>query len=322
MPLAALFPIAGALSAPAFFLMFALASLGAPFLALVCLTAAALRSMSHPEAYSRRLLRMALSCAAPALLVFSAAAALAAYRVPWLADWVMAAPLAPGLFAVLVFAYCASLTTIRFSRPPSRRGRQSSPLGQSFILAVLGVAILWLGLGLCSSLAEQARAVLHAPTAGSLGVAQLITTDITALPYAWTGLAALVALCAATAGAISLEYLLLRRDHEPFGREALAHVLRLAARCTLRSTLFAMAFLPVLWMHTPDMPALPGGGFAAKTLLGVCGGSCALICLFSATVAHSTRPWDRPLTIHANLLVLWLGLTALLSVGLLNFYAV
>jgi len=38
-------------------------------------------------------------------------------------------------------------------------------------------------------------------------------------------------------------------------------------------------------------------------------------------VARSARPWDCALTIHANLLALWLGLSALLSLGLLNFYA-
>jgi hypothetical protein len=322
MPLADLLPIAGALSAPAFFLIFALASLGSPFLALVCLTAAALRSTAHPEAYSRRLLRMALSCAVPTLLVFTASTALTVYRMPWILDWVRAAPLIPGLFAVLILAFCASLTTMRLSRPSPRHGRQNSPLGQSFILAGLSVAILWLGLALCASLTEQARAVLHAPTDGSLAVAALITTDVTTLPCMWTGLAALVALCAALAGAISLEYLLLLRDREPFGREALAHALRLAARCTLRSTLVAAAFLPVLWTHLPDMPALPGGELAAKTLICVCGGACVLICLFSASIARSTRPWDSALTIHTNMLLLWLGLTAILSVGLLNFYAV
>ncbi|GAB6125266.1 hypothetical protein [Humidesulfovibrio idahonensis] len=317
-----LLPIVGALSGPAFFLIFALAALGAPLLALVCLLAAALRSTAHPEAYARRLLRMALTCAVPSLLVFAAAGALAAYRTEWLADWVRAAPMGPGLFAVAALAFCASLVTMRLSRPSARHGRQNSPLGQAFILTLLAATILWLGLALGISLQDQAQAILRSPMADGIGVAPLMTPDVTALPNLWTALAALVALSAAAAGAISLEYLLLLRDREPFGRDALAHVLRLAARCTLRAALLAGAFLPVLWTHLPAMPALQGGETAAKSLLGICAAACVLLCVFSGIVARSARPWDKPLSIHAAVLVLWGGLTSLLSVALLCHYAV
>ena len=265
---------------------------------------------------------MALSCAVPALLTFVLAAALLAYRAAWVGDWVRAAPLGPGLFAVAALAFFASLTTLRLSRPSPRHRRQNSPLGQAFILTLLAAAILWLGLALGISLQDQAQAVLRAPSEGGLGVAPLITPDVSTLPNLWTALAALIALSAAAAGAMSLEYLLMLRDREPFGREALAHVLRLAARCTLRATLLAGAFLPVLWTHLPEMPALPGGELAAKVLLGVCAGTSAFICLFTILVARSTRPCSRQLCIHGIALMLWLGLTALLSVGLLCFYAV
>jgi hypothetical protein len=321
MPLTDLLPIAGAMSAPAFFLIFALAALGAPLLALVCLLAAALRSTAHPEAYARRLLRMALTCAVPSLLLFCTAGALAAYRAPWLADWLLADPVGPGLFAVAALAFCASLTVMRVSRPSPRHRRQNSPLGQAFIVTLLAVALLGLGLALGAALLAQAQAVVRAPSEGGLGVAQLILPDLTTLPKLWPSLAALVALCGACAGALSLEYLLLLRDREPFGRDALAHVLRLAARCTLRASLLAGAFLPVIWTHLPPLAGLPGAPQAARMMLGVCAASCLLECLFAGIVARSTRPWDRPLSIHCGVLVLWLGLTSLLSLVFLSIYA-
>lgn len=322
MPLVDLLPIFGAMSAPAFFLSFACAALGAPLLALVCLTAAALRSSAHPEAYARRALRMALSCAVPALLALVLAAVLAMQRAPWLWDWLRAAPTGPGLFAVACLAFCASLITMRRARPSSRRGRQDSRLGQTFVIALLGVIILVLGLALAIPALEQARAVLAAPAEGGIAVATLILPDISALPANfWTGLAACCALCMAAAGAMSLEYLLLLRDREPFGRDALANILRLGARATLRSTLLAAAFLPVLWNHLPELPRLPGANLAARVLLAIAVASCLLLSMASGIVAHSNRPWDRSLSIHVAVLSVWLGLTACLSIVLVCFYA-
>ncbi|OIO02239.1 MAG: hypothetical protein AUJ49_06565 [Desulfovibrionaceae bacterium CG1_02_65_16] len=319
MPLADLLPIAGALSAPAFLLIFALAALGAPFFAFLYLLTAALRSSPHLEAYASRLLRMALTCAVPSLLIAFASAGLAGYRTPWLMDWVRAAPLPPALLGLASLAFCASLLTLRRRTP--RHGRLGSPLGQAFILAILAGGLLWLGLALSTALQEQARAVLHAPSESGLGVAPLILPDVTTMPGLGFALAAALVLGGLAAGAISLEYLLLRRDREPFGRDALSYMLRMAARGTLRCALLAAAFIVALWLRLPDMPTAPGGDIAPKLLLGVCTVACALVFLFSQLVAHSRRPWDRALTIHANMLALWLGLTALLSLGLINFYA-
>lgn len=321
MSLAELLPIAGGLSAPAFFLVFALASLGSPLLALVCLLAAQVRNTQNPEAYARRLLRLALSCALPALPVFFGAIMLLAWRKPWLADWLYAAPLGPSLLAVALLAYCASLLTLRLSRPSSRHRQRDSALGHTAVLCLLAVVILWLAAVFCANLLHQAQAVLRAPMEGHIGVVQLITFDATLLPLNWGSLAAIIALCMASAGAISLEYLLLLRDREPFGRDAQAHMLRLAARATLRSTLLAGAFLPVLWAQLPEMPSIPGGHEDARLLLLVSGAACLLLCICAGLVARSNRPWKHALTIHASLLLLWLGLTALLSVGLLAFYA-
>jgi len=321
MPLAELLPLAGALSAPAFFLIFALASLGSPLLALLCLTIGQLRSTQYIEAYARRLLRMALTAALPALLAFVVVASLAAYKVAWLPDWVLAAPLGPGLFAVAGLAFFASLLTLRLSRPSARHARQNNPLGQAFILALLALAIIWLALALAAGLLEQAQAVLRAPADGNLTVAVLITPDASTLPpLFWTALAALAPLCTACSGALSLEYLLALRDRDPFGREALAQMLRIAARGTMRSGLLALAFLPVLWTHLREMPALPGGLLAARIMLGLAAASGLLLCLCAAVVSRSNRPWSHSLAVHLGLLTVWLGLTALLSVGMLNFY--
>lgn len=321
MSLAELLPIVGGLSAPAFFLVFALASLGSPLLALVCLLAAHLRSTQTPEAYARRLLRLALSCAVPALPVFFGAIGLLAWRKPWLADWLFAAPLGPGLLAVALLAFCASLLTLRLSAPGARHRQRSSPIGPTAVLCLLAVIILWLGALFCASLLEQAQAVLRSSADGAISVVPLVVPDVTLLPLNLGALAAVIALCMAAAGAASLEYLLLLRDREPFGRDAQAHMLRLAARATLRSALLAGAYLPVLWTQLPEMPMLPGAHTDARLLLAVCGACCLLLCLCAGFVARSNRPWKLAPTIHAALLLLWLGLTALLSVGLLAFYS-
>ncbi len=325
MPLSELLAITGAMTAPAFFLFFALASLGAPLLALPCLLFGPLGSAAHPEAYARRLLRMGFTSALPALPVLVGAAVLSGYKAPWLLDWLRAAPLGPGLLAVTILSYVASLLTLRLSRQSRRPNQrlQNSPLGQTFILALLSLAILWLALLLCSSLLDQAQAVLKATAGGDMGLAPLIVPDATDLsPLSWTSLGALAPLCVACSGAMSLEYLLVLRDREPFGRDAQSQMLRLGARSTLRAALLSLAFLPALWMRIPPMPALEGGETAARVLLGLAGLFGLLLCLFAAILSRDKRPWNRMLLIHACLLCVWLGLTALLSASLLCFYAV
>lgn len=321
MPLTELLPIAAALTAPAFFILFALAALGSPLLALVCLASGQLCSTQYIEAYARRLLRMALTAAVPPLLAFAMGSALQGYRSPWIVDWLLASPLAPGLFATAALAFFASLLTLRLSRPSPRHARQNSPLAQAFILSALALLILWLGLVLAQGMLEQAKAVLRAPVSDGLAVTPLLAPDASALTSLhWTALAALVPLCAACAGSLSQEYLLLLRDREPFGREALTQMLRIAARSTLRSTLLAAAFLPVLWTHLPDMPVLPEGRLAAQGMLGLAGAGVLLMLLSAGYLARSGRPWSHPFAAHLNALAAWLCLSALLCVALLCYY--
>lgn len=335
MPLADLLPIAGALSAPAFLLIFALAALGAPLLALLCLLTAALRSGAHPEAYARRLLRMSLTCAAPALLLTLAAAAAACWRSPWLFDWLRAEPAAPALFGGTALFYCLLLADLRRDkRDPRRTTRSAPPLGKTFLACLVAMALLWVGLVLATTVQEQALAVLRAPMDAGVGVAPLLPPDFSATPRFWLALAAAVTLSCVAGGVVSLEYMLLRRDREPFGRDALANVLRLAARSTMRCALLAVVLSMALWLRLAkllpalaDMTGAPhiagpsGASLAAQLLLGVCTASWALTAFFTLQTARSPRPWDRPLPIHAGLLSLWAGLTSVLSLGLLNFYA-
>lgn len=322
MSLVELLPIVGALSAPAFFLIFALASLGAPLLALVCLTAGQLRSTQYIEAYSRRLLRMALTAALPALLAFAVGLGAALHKAPWIMDWTLAAPMGPGLLTVAMLAFFASLVTLRLSKSSSRHARQGTPIGPTLILSVLAVCILWLVMALCASLAEQAHAVLRAPVEGGVGVAPLLTPDSSALPpLFWTALAGMLPLCAACAGALSQEYLLALRDREPFGREALAQMLRIAGRSTLRATILSVAFLPALWSRLPEMPSLPGAPAAARLMIGAAAACAMALCATSVRISRSNRPWAHPLAAHLGLLAAWAGFTALLSIGLLVFYS-
>lgn len=321
MSIVELLHMATTLAAPAFFLFFGLAALGAPLLAFICLTAGQLRSTQHPEAYARRLLRMALTCALPACLLLAGAAGLALYRVAWLRDWLQAAPLVPALLTVAITAYCASLMLLRASRA-SYRARQNAPLSQAAALAVLSGVILWLSLSLLRDLAAQAQFVLGATSEGGITLAPLLRPDLSSTtPLLWAAVLASALAASMCAGAWSLEYLLLRRDSEPFGREAFSHAMRLAARTSLRSGLLALSFLPVLWDHLTDLPGSPADAQTVKLLLSACGASIFLACSVWALLARSNRPCSRPGLVHISLTLIWLSLTAALCAALLHFYA-
>ena len=123
------------------------------------------------------------------------------------------------------------------------------------------------------------------------------------------------------AGAWSLEYLLLRRDREPFGREAFAHAMRLAARSSLRSGLLALSFLPALWGRLTDLPGSPNDARTVMALLIACGVSILAACILWGLLARSKRPCSSPMLVHGALLLVWLGLTTSLSAALMHFYA-
>ncbi|MHC1701576.1 MAG: hypothetical protein AB9900_11485 [Humidesulfovibrio sp.] len=321
MPIAELLRIPAALAAPAFFLFFGLAALGAPVLAAICLTVGQVRGTQHPEAYARRLLRMALTCALLACVVFAAATALALYRLPWLRDWLLAAPLAPALLALGIAAYCVSLLVLRMSRG-AYQARPVNSLPPATALSVLAAFILWLALSLLRDLAAQARAVLGATAEGGISLAQLMPPDLSSTaPLLWAAVLASALAAVMCAGAWSLEYLLLRRDREPFGRDAFAHAMRLAARSSLRSGLLALSFLPALWGRLTDLPGAPAEAQAVMVLLISCGVCILAACALWITLARSKRPCSSPAQVHGALALVWLGLTLALSAALLHFYA-
>jgi hypothetical protein len=321
MPLAELLRIPAALAAPAFFLFFGLAALGAPLLAAICLTIGQVRGTQHPEAYARRLLRTAFPCALLTCVVLAAATGLALYRLPWLGDWLLAAPQIPALLVLASAAYCVSLLVLRLSRG-AYRTRPANSLPSAAILSALAVVILWLSLSLMRDLAAQAQAVLGATTEGGISLAPLMPPDLsTTAPLLWAAVLASFLTAAMCAGAWSLEYLLLRRDREPFGREAFAHAMRLAARSSVRSGLLALSFLPALWGRLTDMPGSPDDAQAVKTLLAACGACVLAACIQWIILARSKRPCTRPALVHIPLFLVWLSLTAALSAALLHFYA-
>ncbi|MBA4358633.1 MAG: hypothetical protein C0405_13010 [Desulfovibrio sp.] len=114
---------------------------------------------------------------------------------------------------------------------------------------------------------------------------------------------------------------MLRRDHEPFGREAFAHAMRLAARSALRSGLLSLSFLPVLWDQLTNLPGAPGDAQTVEALLLGCGGCVLLACATWIMLARSSRPCSRPVLVHGSLALVWLGLTLALCAALLHFYA-
>jgi len=321
MPIAELLRLPAALAAPAFFLFFGLAALGAPLLAAICLTVGQVHGTQHPEAYARRLLRMALTCAVLTSLVLACAIGLAMYRLPWLRDWLLAAPLVPALLALAVAAYCVSLTVLRLS-PGSYRVQPAPPLLPAVVLSIVAVCILWLSLSLLRDLAAQVLAVLGAASEDGIALAPLLPPDLSSTgPLLWAAVLASTLAAAMCAGAWSLEYLLLRRDREPFGREAFAHALRLAARASLRSGLLALSFVPVLWSRLTALPGSPADAQAVKVLLGACCACILAACALWVMLARSKRPHSSPALVHGSLTLVWLGLTATLSAALLHFYA-
>ena len=321
MPVAELLRIIAALTAPAFFLFFGLASLGAPLLAAICLIVGQVRGTQHPEAYARRLLRMALICSLPTCAVLATVIGLAMYRLPWLRDWLLAAPLVPALLAVVICAYCVSLVVLRLSRG-THRSLPMNSLPPAAALSVLSVVILWLVLSLLRDLAAQTQAVLIATSQSGISLAPLIPPVLTSrAPLLFAAVLASVLASAMCAGAWSLEYLLLRRDYEPFGRDAFAHAMRLGARSSLRSGLLALSFLPALWDRLTYLPGSPDDAPAVMALLMACGMCIFGSCVLWGTLARTKRPCSSPGLVHVSLILVWLGLTAALSAALLRFYA-
>ncbi len=263
---------------------------------------------------------MALTCALPSLALVAACVVLGLMRISWLADWLLATPLPPGLAALFALAYCAALAVHRASRPKYRHGREQGRIAQAASLALLALACLWLGLLMAHGLGAQMQAVLAAPAEGGVSVAALLRPELDALtPLFWTIFLAAVPLAMACAGTASLEYLLLLRDREPFGRDAFAQTLKLAARMSLRATLVAAAFLPALWSR---IATLPSDAEPAQVLLFGCGAALLLTCALWILLARSHRPCSRPLVIHLSVLLVWLALMLLLAAGLLCLYAV
>lgn len=321
MPYTELLRIPAALAAPAFFLFFGLAALGAPILAAICLSVGQVRGTQHPEAYARRLLRMALTCALLSGVVLGGVTGIALSRLTWLRDWLLVAPLVPALLVLVIAAYCVSLAVLRQSRGTYRAQRVNS-LPPAAALSVLAVAILWLCLSLLRDLAAQAQAVLAATPSGGIALAPLMTPTLTSTaPMLFAAVLASTLASVMCAGAWSLEYLLLRRDREPFGREAFAHTMRLAARSSLRSGLLALSFLPALWSRLTNLPGSPEDARTVMALLLACGLSVLIACILWGLLARSKRPCSSPSLVHGALTFVWLGLTAALAAALMHFYA-
>lgn len=320
MPHLELLRLAGALAAPAFFALLALASLGAPSVAFICLLAGNMRRTQHHDAYARRLLRMALTCALPSLAVLAGGIGLSVSRIAWLGDWLLAAPVLPGLTLLAALAYCMSLTVHRVSRPKFHHGREQGLVSRTASLAALALFCLGLFLFLAHSLGVQIQAVLAAPTDNGLSVATLVRPNLREIPpLFWTAYVAAIPLAAACAGAASLEYLLLLRDREPFGRDAFETTVKLAARVALRGTLLAGALVPVLWSRISELPT---DSEPARLLVSGCGLSLLLACALWAVLARSHRPSRHGLLIHGSLLLAWAALVLLTAAGLLCLYAV
>jgi hypothetical protein len=321
MTIAELLRIVPFLAAPAFFALLGLAALGAPFLASICLIAAESRRTQLPSAYARRVLRMGATMAAVSLAVVAALVCTALVRTPWLQDWLRAGPVLPSVLAVLMVIFVISSILHRAATPP-RHQLSQTPIIKTVLLAVLALVVLWLALTIMHDLAMQALEIVSAPRDGAVAVVPLLLPNLT-LPssHFLTGLAATQILAITCASALSQQYLLLRRDYEPFGQDAFSQLLLLASRCALRSGLLVAAAYPMTWSTLTNLLGdLPEAG-VIRLLLSVSVGALLLACLFWALISRSARPSKRSGLIHGAGLLLWLCLTCLLSAALVYTYA-
>ncbi len=308
------------MAAPAFFALFGLAALGAPLLALVCRLGAEILRTQYLEVYARRLLRMGVSASVLSGLVALGSFALVFLRTDWAWDWARSEPAAPGLWLACAVGYMLALLLARVTAPP-RYQRSDSPLLKTFVLAVLAVLLTWLSLSVAGDFALQAKAVLSAPVEGDMAVVLLQSARLSAPSlHMAASVGATLLLALTCASAMSCGYLVLRRDHDPFGRDAYAQALRLGARSALRCGILVAAAYPMTWMNLTDLLEGRPEAQAIKALLAFSLASLLAACGLWAVLSRSQRPGGG-LALNGGLLLLWLSLTLLFSAALLYFYA-
>jgi hypothetical protein len=309
------------LTAPAFFALFGLAALGAPFVASICLIAAEIRRTLHPAAYARRVLRMAASMAVLSFLLTLAVTITAIWRTPWLQEWLRTSPQIPGALLVLMAVYAFSLILHR-AGTPARHQMSQAPIIKTLLLAVFSIVVVWLSLSLVRDLVQQALEIISAPSGANVAIVSLIVPTLQ-MPtqHFLSAVAATILLAVTCSSGLSLEYLLLRRDHEPFGRDAFAHALLLGARCSLRSGLLVAAAYPMTWSQLTNLLGTMAEANAIKLLLTASASALLFACVCWAILSRSARPHDRAGLIHAATVFLWACLTCLLSAALIYSYA-
>lgn len=305
---------------PAFFALFGLAALGAPLLALICRLGSELLRIQYLEVYARRLLRMGVSASVLSGLVALACFALVFLRTGWAWDWIRSEPAAPVLWLSCAVGYMLALLLARVTAPP-RYQRSDSPLLKTFVLTLLSVALTWLSLSVAADFALQAKAVLTATQDADMALAPLHPAQLVSPSlHMVASVGATLLLALTCASALSCGYLVLRRDHDPFGRDAYAQALRLGARCALRCGILVAAAYPMTWMHLTDLLEGRPEAQAIKALLAISLGLLLLACVLWAMLSRSQRPGGG-LALNGGLLLLWLSLTLLFSAALLYFYA-
>ncbi len=293
--------------APAFFDVLGLAALGAPLLAFAAEAMGRAQRKAFLEKFAQHLTVMGFGLLLLALAVTAAGAGLATVRFPEIMERLHApgSPLFPFYGAMGAVLLLHGLYRFGWGLP------KGPHLALGALAGLASLTAVWLSLPALRGFA----ALLSPETATASGL-----LPAPGSPF-WPCLAQYAALAPALAGAMSLLFLLHRRDRDNYGRDYYAFSMRLAARWAALWVLPALAVQP--WLLFSLEPGLRDLVLASPTAL--LWGLAALLMLLCAgtwwTVARSGSPMRLKGLMLGAALAAWLFHALLLALAAELFFA-
>ena len=211
--------LAAYMLAPAFFSLLGMAALGSPAIAVLAEISAKTRNKVFFDKYGQQTAALGLILIAAVILIYLATLGLALARFPHLIQAYLTpgSPFYKGAIAFAVFAVSGLTYCLTWKKLHNAKGVHMALGGVATLASLMGLAIV-IPAKLAFNLSQGTPAAEAAANAALL-----------ALPM--SAMYALLVLSAAAA--LSLAYLVLRRNRDDFGRDYYNFALRLAARWAL-----------------------------------------------------------------------------------------